>query len=53
MTSGKQTVHNVPTIYRGETFYGPPKKGIHTCNNFTDKNQFKPIIKSIADVVII
>ena len=53
MTSGKQTVHNVTTIYWGEKFYGPPKKGIHTSNNFTDKNQFKPMIKNIAEVGII
>ena len=53
MTSGKQTVQNVYTIYWGEKFYGPLKKGIHTCNNFTDKNQFKPMTKSIAEVGII
>ena len=40
MPSGKQTVHNDTTIYWGEKVYGPPKKGIHTSNNFTDKNQF-------------
>ena len=53
MTSGNQTVQNVTTIYRGEKFYGPPKMGIHTSNNFTDKNQFKPMIKNIAQVGII
>ena len=37
MTSGKQTVQNVTTIYWGEKFYGPTKKGIYTSNNFTDK----------------
>ena len=41
MTSGKQTVHNVTTIYWSEKFYGPPKKGIHTGNDLNDKNQFK------------
>ena len=53
MASEKQTVHNVTTIYWGEKNYGPPKKGIHTCNNFTDKNGFKTMIKSIAKVGII
>ena len=53
MTSGKQTLHNVTTIYWGETIYDQLKKGIHTSNKFTDKNQFKPMIKSIAKVGII
>ena len=26
MTSGKQTVHTVTTIYWGEKFYGQPKR---------------------------
>ena len=47
-------MHNVTTIKNwGEKCYGPSKKGIHTSNNFTDKNQFKPMIKSIAEVGII
>ena len=37
MTPGKQTVHYVTTIYWDKKLYGPPKKGIHTGNNFTDK----------------
>ena len=53
MTSWKQTVHNVTTIYWGEKCYGQPKKGIHISNNFTDKNQFKPMIKSIVEVGMI
>ena len=53
MTSGKQTVHNVTTIYWGEKIYGPLKKGILISNKFTDENQFKPMIKSIAKVGII
>ena len=53
MTSGNQTVHNFTAIYWGEKVYGPPKKGIHTSNNFTDKTKFKPMIKSIAEVGII
>ena len=47
MTSGNQTVHNVTAIYWSEKFYGPPKEGIHTSNNFTDKNKFKPMIKAM------
>ena len=46
-------MHNVTAIYFGEKFNGPPKKGIHTSNNFTDKNKFKPMIKGIAEVGII
>ena len=53
MTSERQTVHIVTTFYWGEKYYGPPKKGIHTSNNFTDKNQFKPMIKYIAEVGIL
>ena len=53
MTSGNLTVHNVTAIYWGEKCYGPPKKGIHTSNNFSDKNQFKQMIKSIAEVGVI
>ena len=53
MASGKQTVHNVTTIYLGDKFYGPPKKGIHTSKIFTDKKQFKPMVKSNAEVGII
>ena len=50
MTSGKQTVHNFTTIYWSDKLYGPPKKGIHTSNKLTDKNQIKPMIKSSAEV---
>ena len=46
-------MRNVTSIYWGVKFYGPPKKGFHTSNNFTDKNQFKPMIKRIAEVGII
>ena len=46
-------MHNVTTINLGEKFYDPSKKGIHTSNNFTDENQFNPMIKSIAEVDII
>ena len=51
MTSGRQTVHNFTTIYWSEKLYGP-QKGIHTSNNFSDKNQIKPLIKSSAEVGI-
>ena len=53
MTSGKQTVHNFTTIYCGQNIVWPTKKGIHTSNKFTDKNQIKPMIKSSAEVGII
>ena len=43
-------MHTVTTIYWDEKLYGPPKKGSHTSNNFTDKNQFRPRIQNIADV---
>ena len=52
MTSGKQTVHNITTIYWSDKIVWPTKKGIHTSNKFTDKNQIKLMIKSSAKVDI-
>ena len=54
MTTMDQIMHNVTVIiYWGENFHGQPKKGIYISTNFTDKNKFKPMIKSIAEVGII
>ena len=41
-----------PPFIGAKSFMAHQKKGIHKSNNFTDKNQFKPVIKSIAEVGI-